>query len=680
MHSLRDNLSRGFAHALLAFGTSLAASPAFAQAPPKPVQPLPEKPPAAESSAQIELLETYVRFETDGSSRREVHTRVHILSETGVREFGRLTFDYNRSFEQVEIPLVRVTHPGGGTADILPGAISDEPNPAAVNAPAYHDVRRKSVRILGLEPGDNLEYRVVTSTTHHPLAPDFWLDHSFARDASVSQEIYELDLPASRPVEIRINPATPPISTEKSGEGDSARSIYRWDKDKFKNHNQSVPSDDQDVAFTTYQNWGTLSDPIGKLLEPSPEAAKSLSPKAKEITHTFRSDEEKLIALYNFVAHKITTVDLPVGSTGFRTRQPAEILASGYATAEDKFALLYGLASALGMESRAALFGAAPKISAQLPRPSLLTNCAILIHISSPPENLGHGLSRMCDHCGKDYWLVPSTEVSPFAVLPSTLWGKQALVPHFMFDLSPFVNAPKELPFPSTQLVHVDATLALNGKLTAKVHYRIRGDNELLLRLAFHRTPKEKWKDVARLLALSDGFRGQVTSATASDPYATHAPFTVEYEISQPNFVDWKKQPVRIPALLPEIGLPDLPSKPGGAAKAHPIDLGTPLDVRTSVTLRLPPGTIIRPPVGSSVSRDYAVFSSAYSAQHTTLTASRHLKFILRELPASRAADYSAFVHAVQSDEAQDFTLEREATSTPRPQPVAPKPQARPKS
>src|ERR1700681_2159336 len=128
-----------------------------------------EKPP--EFPAQIELLETRVSFESNGDSRKEVHTRVHINNELGARQFARLSFDYNRSFQQIEFPLVRVTHSGGGTVDILPSAISDQPNPAVVNAPAYQGVRVISVRILGLASNDILEYRVVTTTTKHPLAP-----------------------------------------------------------------------------------------------------------------------------------------------------------------------------------------------------------------------------------------------------------------------------------------------------------------------------------------------------------------------------------------------------------------------------------------------------------------------------------------------------------------------------
>ena len=187
----------------------------------------------------------------------------------------------------------------------------------------------------------------------------------------------------------------------------------------------------------------------------------------------------------------------------------------------------------------------------------------------------------------------------------------------------------------------------------------MRGDNELLLsRVAFHQSPKEKWKEVAQLLALSDGFRGKITSVNVSDPYATKEPFTVEYEIAQPKFVDWAKKPVRIPALLPQLGLPDAPGHRVSGTATSAIDLGTPLDVETHLTLHLPPGTAALMPTGTSVERDYATFASKYQEIGDTVTASRRLNFLLREVSADRVADYNAFIRAVQTDEAQEFTLE----------------------
>jgi len=166
------------------------------------------------------------------------------------------------------------------------------------------------------------------------------------------------------------------------------------------------------------------------------------------------------------------------------------------------------------------------------------------------------------------------------------------------------------------------------------------------------------------LLAISDGFRGEISSVNVSDPLATRLPFKVEYTITQAKFVDWSKKPVRIPALLPQIGLPDLPKKAAGGEVAPKIELGTPLDVQTQMTLKLPAGTKAVVPAGTAVSRDYARFVSKYGLVGDTVTASRRVNFLLREIAGSRAMDYNAFVRALQNDQAGLIVLERETENS----------------
>ena len=169
-----------------------------------------------------------MRFAANGDSRKEVHTIVKIINILGAQQFARISFEYNRSFQQVEIPVVRVSHKNGGTSEVLPSAVTDTPNPAVAQFPVYQDARVKSVRILGLQEGDTVEYRVITTTTKHPLAPDFWLEHSFDRSGQVLEEHYELNLPAARKVEMRINAETPATTKENTGSGENAFTIYRW--------------------------------------------------------------------------------------------------------------------------------------------------------------------------------------------------------------------------------------------------------------------------------------------------------------------------------------------------------------------------------------------------------------------------------------------------------------------
>ena len=165
--------------------------------------------------------------------------------------------------------MVRVTHANGGTSDeLLPSAIADAPNPAVEKYPAYQDVRVKSVRILGLQEGDTIEYRVITTTTKHPLAPDFWLEHTFDRSGQVLEEEYELDLPGpvnsttdmrvqngSKP---RLYLAIPSASFQNSNDGGTERSNYKWKIASDRKLPASIQEDGAtlpDVIVTSFADW-----------------------------------------------------------------------------------------------------------------------------------------------------------------------------------------------------------------------------------------------------------------------------------------------------------------------------------------------------------------------------------------------------------------------------------------
>lgn len=604
---------------------------------------------------QIQFLETHIHFDANGDSRKEVHAIVKMNNAGGAQQFSRLGFDYNRAFQQVEIPLVRITHANGGTSDVLPSAVTDAANPAVQKYPAYHDVRVKSVRILGLQEGDTVEYRVVTTTTHQPLAPDFWLEHTFDHSGQVLDELYEIDLPSARGAKVWTSEAFSLYDKKESESAAEAHTTYSWkfrapstaastEVEKNDAHKLSVTElpfylSDSDVAVSSYTDWPRFAIAVQKFFPSMTPPSTEIKDKAAELTKAAIKPEDRMRRLYDFVRQKIVTIDLPIGATGFRTRTPEEILAAGYATPEDKAVLLIALATAAAIESKPAFTGLHIQASGRSPVvPSNFTNVLVLAYLAK---------ARI--------WLDPAQPVAPFGMVAANLRGKPALLPYPESDIRQFEVISTTLPFAAFQKVGVDATLGTDGRLSAKVKYTLRGDNELLLRVAFHQTPKEKWKEVAGLLALSDGFRGAITSAIASDPMETKTPFTVEYELVQEKFVDWAKKPVRIPALLPQIGLPEISEK----NSAGNIDLGTPLDVETQETLRLPPGTEVQPPAGTNVQRDYATYSSKYGFASDTLTAFRHIHFIRREVTTDRTIDYSAFIQAVQNDQSQYFVLDR---------------------
>jgi hypothetical protein len=622
---------------------------------------------AAKLPAQIELLETRVRFESNGDSRKEVHARVHINDELGARQFARLNFNYNRAFQSVEIPLAHITHANGGTSDALPSAVTDNPDPAVINFPAYHDVRVKSIRILGLAPDDVFEYRVITTTTHHPLAPDFWFEHSFDRSGVAHEEIFEIDLPASLAptvphwgdnmpqaqgkAVISSGVPTPEPSVQRITAASEERVLYRYTVEDGAKTLAGNSGADAELPWPDVQlgfmgplppSWAWISHSLYAVFVPPNPLPPETVDLAEKLTKGTGTSDQKTERIYGFLSQKIKTVDLPLGATGFHLRPAAEVAASGYGTQEDKVALFMALAAAVKSYANPLLIGPSKQLHAFIPTPSAFAH----ILLWAGTKNLD-----------------PSLEVAPFGMLPASYRGSEAL------NVGPMEEAHdghslvltqirKDLPFPSLQKVQIQATIDGKGTLTTKAQYTMRGDNELLLRVAFHRAAKEKWKDVAQLLSISDGFRGQITDVSASDPYDTRTPFSVEYTLTHVKFLDWTKKPLHVPALLPLLGLPEPAIKPSGNGRPSPIELGTPLDVEVSATVRLPESTGAEVPAGTTMQRDFATYESHYAIGSGVLTAFRHINFILKEIPADRAAEYNAFLHAVQNDESQLFTLQ----------------------
>jgi len=211
---------------------------------------------------------------------------------------------------------------------------------------------------------------------------------------------------------------------------------------------------------------------------------------------------------------------------------------------------------------------------------------------------------------------------------------------------------------PSLQVQNIDVTGRVSslGKLTARIHYSMTGDNALTLRTAFRRTPRANWKQIGQLLAAGDGLAGEVTAAKSSDPSDTHSPFEVDYEISQAKIADWSRKTLQLRLPLPALGIPEVEESAESVAK--PLKLGSPLEVHIRATIELPAGYAPRAPVPVSMSRDFASYHSNYSIRGRTIEAQRDIVFRQREIPQDLLADYSAFTRAARADEAQLVSVE----------------------
>jgi uncharacterized protein YbaA (DUF1428 family) len=183
----------------------------------------------SQEAVVVEESRTLLKFDDDGTGRREVYMRVRTQSEAGVQQFGQLVFGYNSANERAEIAFVRVHKPDGIVVATPSDSVQDLSSPVQRIAPVYTDFRQKHVTVQGLRPGDILEFSVVTSI-HVALAPgQFWSEYTFEQNVVVLDEELDIDVPAGRMVAFKLRPGFEAMPEDHDG-----RRVYRWARSQLK--------------------------------------------------------------------------------------------------------------------------------------------------------------------------------------------------------------------------------------------------------------------------------------------------------------------------------------------------------------------------------------------------------------------------------------------------------------
>jgi tetratricopeptide (TPR) repeat protein len=589
----------------------------------------------------IELYSTKVRFENDGTGERQLDVRIRIGNDSGARALHTLSFDYNTAKETFALSFLRVTKKDGRVVQAKADALHDQLMAIAKDAPAYSNLYEARITVPALAEGDILSYEVVTKMVS-PIAPDeYWFSHDFLTSPRALDEELTIDVPAGHSVEVRTSPDFVPSILHQG-----PRQIYSWKRlapesallQETKRKNPAADNASQsntpDVMLSSFTSWESVGKWLATVAPKAATPPAEVKAKAQSLVANARSDSEKLSAIYDYVAKQVRLVHVTLKTAGFVPRDAAQVLQDGYGDEMDKCGLLLAMSNAVGFHGNLAVETSDGTFDPAFPFPDDLKHSIVMVST------------------GKEtFWLDPSTPAAPFNYLTPNLRGKNALVASLA--TSPhFEETPADPPFLSTQRVEITGRVSSLGKLTAHIRYQLRGDNEYALRMAFLSTPKDQWQQVAQTMAALDGLEGEVASVSPSDPTATKDPFLLDFDLVNPEFLDWSRKQVALALPLPTFGLPDAP-----ADSTKPIELGSPLNVTTHLTLTLPVTDSAQAPVGSGVSRDFAEYQSHYQASDRVITAERKLRFVAHQVPPARAGDYADFVRAVQADESQTVSV-----------------------
>jgi|HubBroStandDraft_2_1064218.scaffolds.fasta_scaffold05189_2 tetratricopeptide (TPR) repeat protein len=597
----------------------------------------PTKPDYSKEAFVLEQSSDKFKFQNDGTSTRELKMRVRVQSDAGVQQFGMLKFAYQSSSESFFVDYVRVQKSDGSLVASPPDNFQDMPADVTRAAPFYSDLKEKHVAVKGLGPGDILEYQVHWQG-NKPAAPgQFWLEYTFAHDGIVLSEEVQVSVPRDRAIKMKSLVLKPTI-----GE-DGPYRVYTWSnaslehKDEQKQKQEERERKQQmtrgqfpqpDMQLSTFQNWDEVGRWYASLQRDRVKPSDEIRAKAAELTKGATDDITKIRALYSFVSTRYRYIGIAFGIGRYQPHSAAEVLENQYGDCKDKHTLLASLLNAARIRAFPALVNSARDIDVEVPSPGQFNHVITVI-----PQ----GSSLI--------WLDTTTEVAPFAYLVPQLRDKRALV---ISDdkSSELMTSPADPPFQALEDFYMDAKLSDDGLLEGKAQLSLRGDREVLMRLAFRAVAVSQWKDLVQQMSFGSGFGGDVSEVSAGAPEKTDEAFHFSYNYKRKDYSDWSNR--RITQPLPMIFLPE--PEQGKSNSPSAIWLGAPGEIQFRAKLELPKGYTPVLPATVQIKREFADYDASYLMKNGVVSAVRHLVIKVREVSPKDCEDYKKFREDVDAD------------------------------
>lgn len=586
----------------------------------------------------IERSDVRIAAENDGTGAREITSEIKIVSEAGVKAFAVLNFTYSSANETVDIDYVRVRKADGTVVKTPDYNVQDMPADVTRTAPLYSDVHEKHVAVKGLGVGDVLEYQVRYRVVKPEVAGQFWQEYSFAKSAISKDERLEISVPAGKYVKV-VSPEFKPEITEANG-----RRIYRWH-----NANLIIPEKDPnelprripanpDVQLTSFSSWEEVGNWYNGLQKDPLEVTPAIQAKAAELTKGLTSDDDKIRALYKFVALQYHYIGLDFGIGRYQPHAADDVLGNGYGDCKDKHTLLAALLKAAGIEAWPALIHSARKLDPDVPSPAQFNHVITVV-----PR---HG----------DYvWLDTTPEVAPYGLIMQVLRDKQALV--VPVSKPPLLmTTPANPPFASDQEFSMEGKLNREGTFTGHAEQSYRGDTEVLLRSAVRQISESQWKEAVQRFSYGMNFGGDVSNVKISSPDDLDQPFKISYDYVRKNYGDWEHEQIGPP--LPPMGIEF--TKDGREKKPHdPVPLGGLGKVTYRARVELPAGYHATAPAECHLAESYAEYTAKTRIENGVMTTNRELVVKKNEVPLSDWENFRKFGRAVSDDEYAFIPLKR---------------------
>jgi tetratricopeptide (TPR) repeat protein len=585
----------------------------------------------------IERLDAVYKMAADGTGSKLTTAVIRVQSEASVKQLGVLSIPYSAGTQHVEIVYARIRRPDGTVVETPASQVIDMPAPVTQEAPFYSDLKQLQLPIRNLRVGDALEWQSKVLITKPEAPGQFWGQENFTENGVVLSQTLELRVPKDLYLNVWSKKDKPVEATDGSDK------VYRWtwsqkkptvgkeaDAEKELKKKQIWTAEQEldakqgklpSLAWTTFKSWETVGAWYQNLEKDRivPDAA--VKAKAAELTAGKTTDEEKVQALYGYVATQIRYIGVAFGIGRYQPHHAAEVLENQYGDCKDKHTLLAAMLTAAGFHPEAVLIGAGVRFNEAVPSPSSFNHLITTLSVGGQPV-----------------WLDSTEEVAPYQALSYIIRDRKALVVPDS-GVAQIETTPANLPFPSFQKLNAVGTLTKEGTANSHVTLTFRGDGELIMRSAFRQISPGQYGELVQRMSQGMGWGGTTSNPEASKPEDTTQAMSINYDYKREKLGDWGELKI-----VAQLGPSELPQVDEKDPPVQAIELGVPRETSSSSAMKLPEGwgAVIPDPIHTKSA--YATFDETYRFEKGTLYAERRVEVLKETVPVAEWKSYKEWI------------------------------------
>lgn len=581
----------------------------------------------------------------EGFTRYTVHQIVKILNDRGIEEFGEVPIPFNARSQNIGVNVARTILPDGTEVQAHSDAFHDITPPGLAEYNLYSDLMYKVISMPALQPGAILEYKV-TIEDAEASTEKYWAFGGMAFQWLEPILNSKCILRVPKDVEIKwklYNSQIEPVITH-----DDEKTTYVWiSKDNPEVISEfAMPPLGEVVPllmFSTAESWEDVYKWYKELAEPQEQADEAVKAKVAELILGKTTDEEKVKAIFEFVASEIRYVAIELGQGAYQPYSATHVLKYKYGDCKDKVTLLVTMLREAGIDAYHVLISPALHRKADPDIPSI----GQFSHVIAAVEVEDDGY----------VWLDPTIATCTYGNLPAGDQGRKAFV--IGKDSPEFIDTPVYSSEINKTSSTSEITLLEDGTIRGWEQTTARGQADMYMRAVYRLIRSDRRVDLLQS-ALNQRYPGlKIESVSISDLYNMDVPVEVRVDFSCPRYGLEQGEMLAFP--LPSEGFSVYTSLVGPVERRYDLHLGYNMAMEKVLTLSLPEG--YKPaslPDDRKVEHEFGTFLRKYEElDGSTVRYSVSLKIDAPVIPVASYPSFKKFVETAAREDRVQILLRK---------------------